>query len=131
MIWTLLKTGACKILVSGGGYWINDAVSFFFFFTCFAAKNIKEFPYCNKNYSWGGFKIQILCRDAPVGFNAHVEILALDGNISNSFILKGKQRKNLIILTVSRYERFLLIVYISSVTLEAKLTEDWKEGLEN
>lgn len=87
-----LKTGASKILVSGGGCWIKDAV---FFFTCFAAKNIKEFPYFNRNYSWGGFKIEILCRDAPVGFNAHVEILALDGNISNSFILKGKQRKKI------------------------------------
>ena len=84
-----LKTGACKILVRGGGCWIKDAV----FFYLFCSKKIKEFPYFNRNYSWGGFKIEILCRDAPVGFNAHVEILALDGNISNSFILKGKQRK--------------------------------------
>ena len=36
-----------RSMVSGGGCWIKDAV----FFTCFATKNIKEFPYFNRNYS--------------------------------------------------------------------------------
>ena len=36
-----LKTGACKILVSGGGCWIKDAV--FFFLLVLQQKILKNF----------------------------------------------------------------------------------------
>lgn len=62
----------------------------------------------------GNLKIGILCSNTPVGFKAHVEILASDGNISKSFIVKGKQRKSLIIFALGRYGRSLLIAYSSS-----------------